>query len=82
MKVYIGAKIISATPVDECTFLKVYKNQNVDDRETRPGYLVRYPDGYLSWSPKETFEEAYREVTQKEFELIASPAGNSTTQSP
>lgn len=23
------------------------------------GYSVKYPDGYISWSPKETFEEAY-----------------------
>lgn len=24
------------------------------------GYLVEYPDGYRSWSPKKAFEEAYR----------------------
>jgi hypothetical protein len=24
-----------------------------------PGYAVKYPDGYISWSPKETFEAAY-----------------------
>lgn len=23
------------------------------------GYLVRYPDGYLSWSPREAFEDGY-----------------------
>ena len=26
------------------------------------GYKVRYPDGYESFSPKEVFEEAYRET--------------------
>ena len=26
------------------------------------GYKVYYPDGYVSWSPKETFEKAYHEV--------------------
>ena len=26
------------------------------------GYKVYYPDGYVSWSPKETFVKAYREV--------------------
>lgn len=25
-------------------------------------YLVRYPDGYLSWSLKKAFEEGYTEV--------------------
>ena len=25
-----------------------------------PGYLVEYPDGYRSWSPKKAFEDAYR----------------------
>lgn len=25
-----------------------------------PGYAVKYPDGYVSWSSKETFEKAYR----------------------
>lgn len=24
------------------------------------GYLVEYPDGYRSWSPKKAFEDAYR----------------------
>ena len=24
------------------------------------GYLIEYPDGYKSWSPKETFENAYK----------------------
>lgn len=27
------------------------------------GYRVRYADGYVSWSPKETFERAYLPVT-------------------
>ncbi len=55
MKNYIGAKIIKGEPMDECTFLKKFKNEDVSNRETRPGYRVRYPDGYDSWSPKETF---------------------------
>ena len=24
-----------------------------------PGYIVRYEDGYLSWSPKDVFEAGY-----------------------
>lgn len=26
------------------------------------GYLVRYSDGYLSWSPKQAFDEGYTKV--------------------
>lgn len=39
---------------------------NPDDRERigkmikdGGGYLVRYDDGYLSWSPRKAFEEGY-----------------------
>jgi hypothetical protein len=31
-----------------------------DEIEDEPGYLVIYPDGYKSWSPKKVFEEAYQ----------------------
>ena len=33
------------------------------------GYRVEYEDGYLSWSPKEVFEAAYRETTGMSFGL-------------
>ena len=68
-KLYIGAKIITACPLDECTFLKEFKGQDVTNRETREGYKVTYPDNYVSWSPKEVFETAYREVTNGERAL-------------
>jgi hypothetical protein len=29
------------------------------DKDGEPGYAVKYPDGYVSWSPKATFESAY-----------------------
>ena len=70
MKSYIGAKIIQAEPMDECTFLADFKGEDVTNRETRSGYKVLYPDGYVSWSPKETFETAYREITSGEKDLI------------
>ena len=59
-KLYIGAKLIRA-----------YR----EDKETDPGtevmgYHVIYPDGYHSWSPKSVFEEAYREVSDKEKEMF------------
>ena len=32
-----------------------------------PGYGVQYADGYVSWSPKDVFEEAYQPVTALSF---------------
>lgn len=29
------------------------------DKDGQPGYAVKYPDGYTSWSPKDVFEKAY-----------------------
>lgn len=55
IKAYIGTKIVRA-------FRQA--------REGREGYAVIYPDGYESWSPRETFEAAYREVTPAEKDLV------------
>ena len=30
------------------------------EKDGKPGYGVKYEDGYTSWSPKEVFEDAYR----------------------
>ncbi|RKE36657.1 uncharacterized protein DUF2829 [Paraburkholderia sp. BL23I1N1] len=46
-KNYIGTKIITAWH---------------EERDGREGYAVKYEDGYMSWSPKETFEAAYRVI--------------------
>ena len=69
-KVYIGAKIIRAMPMDEGSFLRTCKGKEVMDHENREGYRVTYPDGYVSWSPKHTFEEAYREVSAGERKML------------
>lgn len=55
-KTYIGTKIIRA-----------YRMQ---DTEGRDGYRVIYPDGHESWSPRATFEAAYREVSEAEKALV------------
>lgn len=52
---YIGTKIIKAKEMTGEEFLG-FMGKNMGDG---PGYLVRYPDGYKSWSPKDVFEEAY-----------------------
>ena len=75
-KTYIGTKIIAAEPMNEWTFISVIKKQDVPKTENREGYKVRYEDGYISWSPKETFERAYRLVTPEEKELLTKKGGN------
>lgn len=51
---YVGLKIVEAWP-------QVKPGDGVG-RRGEDGYALRYPDGYESWSPRKTFEEAYREV--------------------
>ena len=70
MQSYIGCKIIQAEPMDGWFFLETVKRQDCKNRETRPGYKVVYPDGYISWSSKKVFEEAYRLISEKEKLLI------------
>ena len=74
-KNYVGAKIIRATPMDEVTFLREIKGQNAGGTESRPGYLVTYPQmnnepPYQSWSPQDVFENAYRELTEGEARMV------------
>ena len=64
-KVYIGTKIIKAFPMSECEWLES-KGEDVSNRDNQHGYCVTYEDGYKSWSPKATFEHAYREVSFSE----------------
>ena len=52
MKNYIGVKIVKAEP---------------QEKNGHPGYRVKYPDGYESWSPKSVFEKAFRELDCKDF---------------
>lgn len=60
MKKYIGTKTIMAMPMAKSEAEKVL-NRSLDDANGgEDGYLVEYTDGYKSWSPKETFEEAYK----------------------
>ena len=63
MKKYIGCKLIEAKPMTRGDYNKyrgwiIPENENPDDN----GYLVKYPDGYVSWSPKQIFDSAYLKV--------------------
>lgn len=75
MKEYIGTKIIQACPMTRGAYNQyrgwmIPSNENPEDA----GYLVRYPDGYESWSPAAVFEEAYRETTGLSFGLAIEAA--------
>lgn len=64
MDKYIGVKLLEA----ELMNLGTYNAQRgwtipEDEDPGREGYMVVYPDGYVSWSPKEIFEKAYMKVT-------------------
>lgn len=63
MKKYIGCKLIKAEPMNRGDYNKyrgwtIPANENPADE----GYLLRYPDGYESWSPKYVFDSAYLAV--------------------
>lgn len=52
MRNYIGVKIVKA---------------ELEVKDGNLGYKVVYPDGYVSWSPKEAFEKAYRPLDCEDF---------------
>ena len=70
MRTYIGCKVIQARPMSRKEFMERFKGEEVADADDARGYLVRYPDGYTSWSPKGVFEEAYRLVSPYEKRII------------
>lgn len=70
MKRYIGTKIIKAEPMTRGDYNK-YRGWQipVDEEPTEKGYLVKYSDGYESWTPLKQFEEAYRRCDNMPFGL-------------
>lgn len=68
MKKYIGTKMIEAKPMNRGEYNK-YRGWNIPEGENPEdeGYLVRYQDGYESWSPRKQFEEAYRDCQAMTF---------------
>ena len=64
MKKYIGTKQVEAEPMTmgqayERGFLQAGRIPNEAEKE-KPGYHVKYADGYESWSPAEPFNKAYK----------------------
>lgn len=94
MKRYIGTKIINAQPMTRASYNAMRgwtlpTDENGDDE----GYLVEYTDGgkanhpdfmgYVSWSPREQFEGAYRNTAGLTFGIAieALKAGQRLTRS-
>lgn len=65
MNHYIGTKLIEAKPMNLGDYNK-FKGWTIpeDEDPKREGYLVKYSDEYISWSPKEVFEKSYLKVDE------------------
>lgn len=68
MKKYIGTKMIEAEEMNRGDY-NAYRGWQIpaDENPKDEGYLVKYSDGYESWSPKKQFEEAYRDCKGMNF---------------
>lgn len=63
MKNYIGVKIVKAEPMTKGEYEKRKGALSpLFAKNSTNGYLVRYKDGHEFWTPKEKFEEEYREL--------------------
>lgn len=69
MKKYVGTKVIEATPMTRGDYNN-YRGWQIPADEN-PGYLVKYSDDYVSWSPASVFEEAYREYDKNKLPATA-----------
>lgn len=84
LKPFIGTKKIKATPMTWGQYCKLREWDTKADNDSNltdktPGYLVEYPDaehrndtrfdGYISWSPSNTFDESYQ-LAETEQNLI------------
>lgn len=66
MKQYIGTKLLLAAAMSLGDYnLKRGWTIPANEDPLKEGYQVEYPDGYISWSPKNVFEESYRETNGK-----------------
>lgn len=77
---YIGTKLINAEPMTRAAY-NVFRGWELpaDENGDDEGYLVEYLDGgkpntnthagYVSWSPKAQFDNAYRKTTGMSFGL-------------
>lgn len=71
LQTYIGTKIIEAEPMIRKEYEALFNQQvNSSDEE---GYHVIYPNpkgDYHSWSPKDVFDAAYRQIHPAEQDIM------------
>lgn len=63
MRQYTGTKVVDACEMSRKQAEEVIGRKmrpDSDEIDDECGYLVVYPDGYKSWSPKKVFEAAYK----------------------
>ncbi len=72
MKKYVGTKVIEASPMTRGDYNN-YRGWQIpaDENPGDAGYLVKYSDDYVSWSPAYAFEEAYREYDENKLPATA-----------
>lgn len=65
MNYYMGFKLIKAEPMTRGDYNE-YRGWTIpaDENPLDEGYIVRYSDDYVSWSPKDVFEKSYMEVQE------------------
>lgn len=90
MNTYIGTKAIRAVPMTRIAYNQLRGwPLPADENGADEGYLVEYLDGgkgnvpgysgYVSWSPKEVFDRAYRPLTDAvvaDVRLSFNPSAN------
>ena len=72
MEKYVGTKVIEASPMMRGDYNN-YRGWQIpeDENPEDAGYLVKYSDGYVSWSPAYAFEESYREYDENKLPATA-----------
>lgn len=54
-RIFVGVKMVEAWP---------------EKKDGKPGYAVKYEDGYTSWSPKDVFERFYYPLEDGDQNMI------------
>ena len=77
MQKFIRCHLVEATPMTRGAYNKkrgwtLPKDENPKDK----GYLVKYPDGYVSWCPKAQFEANGRPVDGMTFGMAIEALKN------
>jgi len=67
-KEFLGVKRVEAMIMCLGTY-NAYRGWTIpeDENPNDIGYIVKYPDGYISWCPLEQFEAANREISEMTF---------------